>query len=41
MIQVTNLSSEQEAEKEDSEEIVPDPDTVYKVIISEYFTIIR
>ena len=37
---MTNLSAEQEAEKEDSEEIVPDPNTVYKVIISEYFTII-
>ena len=37
---MTKLSSEQEAEKEDSEEIVPDPDTIYKVTISEYLTII-
>ena len=37
---MTNLTSEKEAEKEDSEEIVLDSDTVYKVIFSEYLTII-
>ena len=39
---MTNLTSEKEAEKEDSEEIVLDSDTVYKVTItmSKTFTIL-
>ena len=39
---MTNLTSEKEAEKEDSEEIVLDSDTIYKVTItmSKTFTIL-